>query len=176
MTQPMISLPETDAPALPDWAVIASVDLPSPDATDALAARLSACLQAGDTLLLSGGLGAGKTHLARALIRAYLGNPLEPVPSPTFTLVQTYEGIGAALWHSDLYRLADPSEIDELGLLDAMDDAICLIEWPDRLAPDWPENAALLHLERRGDDTREAALRGPVGSDLAQRLAAVLSG
>jgi tRNA threonylcarbamoyladenosine biosynthesis protein TsaE len=174
MTQPLIPLPETDAPRLPDWPVAGAVDLPSPEATDALAARLAAVLRAGDALLLSGGLGAGKTHLARALIRAYVRNPQEPVPSPTFTLVQTYEGGADALWHADLYRLGDPSEVDELGLTEALDEAICLIEWPDRLAPDWPETAVLLHLTRRDDDHREAVLHAPTGSSLAPRVRAAL--
>ncbi|QXT40166.1 tRNA (adenosine(37)-N6)-threonylcarbamoyltransferase complex ATPase subunit type 1 TsaE [Gymnodinialimonas ceratoperidinii] len=170
MTQPLIPLPETDAPTLPDWPVVGAVDLPSPQATDALAARLAAVLRAGDALLLSGGLGAGKTHLARALIRAAMGNPEEPVPSPTFTLVQTYETGDTALWHADLYRLGDPSEVDELGLTEALDEAICLIEWPDRLAPDWPENAVLLHLTRRDDERREAVLHASPTSALATRV------
>ena len=70
------------------------------------------------TLLLDGPVGAGKSHFARALIRARLQNPAEDVPSPTFTLVQTYEG-SPPIWHADLYRLTDAAEIDELGLTDA---------------------------------------------------------
>lgn len=175
MTQPMIQLPATDAPRLPDWEALATVPLPSPEATDALAARLATVLQPGDTLLLSGSLGAGKTHLARALIRAYLGNPAEPVPSPTFTLVQSYEGDQSALWHADLYRLSDIAEIYELGLDEAFEEAICLIEWPDRLAPDWPEDAMLLHLSRHDDDTRTVALHARSEAPLASRVMAVLA-
>lgn len=174
MTQSMIPLPETDAPILPDWAERAGVILRTPDATDALAQRLARVLEPGDTLLLSGALGAGKTHLARAMIRAFMGNPSEPVPSPTFTLVQTYEANHAALWHADLYRLGGIDEIHELGLDEAMIDAICLIEWPDRLAPEWPEAAALLHLTRTPDKIRRAGLHAPVGSALAARLAEAL--
>lgn len=174
MTQPMIPLPETDAPRLPDWPVRATAALPSPAATDALAARMAQVLRPGDTLLLSGALGAGKTHLARALIRAHLGNAFEPVPSPTFTLVQTYEGPAGALWHADLYRLGDAGEIHELGLEEARDDAICLIEWPDRLAPGWPAGAVLLHLARQTDDTRTLALHAAPKAPLAARIAAVL--
>lgn len=86
----------------------------------------------GDVVLLEGAVGAGKTHLARALIHAVLLQD-EDVPSPTFTLVQTYDTRNGTLWHSDLYRLSSTFEIEELGLIDAFADAICLIEWPDRL-------------------------------------------
>lgn len=174
MTQPMIPLPETDAPILPDWAELSTVSLPTPEATEDLAHRLAGALKPGDTLLLSGALGAGKTHLARALIRACMGNPSEPVPSPTFTLVQTYEADHATLWHADLYRLSDIVEVQELGLEDAMTEAICLIEWPDRFAPFWPDASALLNLTRLQDDTRHASLHAPAGSRLSARLAAVL--
>lgn len=174
MSQPMIPLPETDAPSLPDWPARATASLPTPEATDALAARLAKVVQPGDTLLLSGALGAGKTHLARALIRACLGNPSEPVPSPTFTLVQTYDAGETALWHADLYRLGDPGEVAELGLDDAFDDAICLIEWPDRLAPDWPDGV-LLHMTRHVDDTRSIALHAVRDTPLATRVATALT-
>lgn len=163
----MISLPETDAPILPPWPDVAAMSLPSEAATDTLARHLAALLQPGDTLLLSGALGAGKTHLARALIRAFLGNPSEPVPSPTFTLVQTYDSGEIDLWHADLYRLNDLSEVQELGLDDAMGRDICLIEWPDRLIPDWPSTAVLLHLDRHADDTRTARLLAANGTPLA---------
>lgn len=175
MTQPMIPLPATDAPLLPDWVAPATVLLSSPETTDALAARLATVVQPGDTLLLSGSLGAGKTHFARALIRAYLGNPAEPVPSPTFTLVQTYEGGQSTLWHADLYRLSDIAEVYELGLDEAFEEAICLIEWPDRFAPDWPEGAVLLHLSRHADDTRTLALHARPETPLANRITAVLA-
>ncbi|SEO10806.1 tRNA threonylcarbamoyladenosine biosynthesis protein TsaE [Salinihabitans flavidus] len=112
--------------------------LSSPEQTCALARRLGACVGAGDVLLLQGGIGAGKTHFARCLIRSLLAEP-EDVPSPTFTLVQTYDGLKGEIWHADLYRLSDPAEIEELGLIDAFADCLCLVEWPDRLsglAPD----------------------------------------
>jgi tRNA threonylcarbamoyl adenosine modification protein YjeE len=102
--------------------------------TAALARMLAADLHPGQTVLLEGPVGAGKTHFARAFIRARQGDMAEDVPSPTFTLVQTYDDpMGSQIWHADLYRLTDPSELFELGLDDAMQDAICLIEWPDRL-------------------------------------------
>lgn len=101
-------------------------------------------LRTGDTILLEGDIGAGKTHFARSLIQSLQDAP-EDVPSPTFTLIQTYETRAGPVWHADLYRLSSPDEIVETGLFDAMDDAICLIEWPDRLGPDRPDKALTLH-------------------------------
>lgn len=117
--------------------------LRSPDATARLADRLGALLRPGDCLLLDGPIGAGKTHFARALIQSLMDVP-EDVPSPTFTLVQTYDTAAGELWHADLYRLSSPEEIEELGLTEAMDSAICLIEWPDRLGPLTPADALSL--------------------------------
>jgi tRNA threonylcarbamoyl adenosine modification protein YjeE len=117
-----------------------TLTLRSPDETTALAAQMGKILRPGDVLLLSGGIGAGKTHFARALIQS-LQDVAEDVPSPTFTLVQVYETRVGTLWHSDLYRLSHPDEVVELGLTDAFEEAICLIEWPDRLGELAPENA-----------------------------------
>lgn len=105
-----------------------------PDLTDtqAFAAAFADVLEEGDTLLLHGQIGAGKSAFARALIQTRLGKA-EDVPSPTFTLVQTYDDGRAEIWHCDLYRLTDPLEVIELGLEEAFGNAICLIEWPDRL-------------------------------------------
>ncbi|WP_299562934.1 tRNA (adenosine(37)-N6)-threonylcarbamoyltransferase complex ATPase subunit type 1 TsaE [uncultured Sulfitobacter sp.] len=114
--------------------------------TSRLARALAPHLGAGDTLLLSGDVGAGKTHFARALIQSLIAHP-EDVPSPTFTLVQVYDSPEGEIWHADLYRVGDPSEVDELGLIDAFEDAICLIEWPDRLGDLRPPNALDIMLE-----------------------------
>ena len=131
--------------------------LDGPEATDALGARLAPHLRAGDAVLLEGPLGAGKSHLARAVIRART-RPEEEVPSPTYTLVQTYEARdGTAIWHADLYRLSGPEEVEELGLLDALGEAVCLIEWPDRLGPLAPRDALTLTLTPRGDGRLLAA-------------------
>lgn len=105
----------------------------------ALAARaawLAPRLRAGDAVFLRGDLGAGKTAFARALIRAMTGKADLAVPSPTFTLVQTYDTPAAPLWHFDLYRLKSAEEIFEIGWEDAQGDAIMVVEWPERLGDD----------------------------------------
>jgi tRNA threonylcarbamoyladenosine biosynthesis protein TsaE len=114
-----------------------SIVLADADATAALGARLAAHLAIGDCVALSGGLGAGKTTLARGLISAWMGRA-EEAPSPTYTLAQLYEGPRGPLWHMDLYRLRSAEEADELGLEDALEEALCLIEWPERLAGRMP--------------------------------------
>jgi tRNA threonylcarbamoyl adenosine modification protein YjeE len=110
-------------------------------ATAALGAELAATLKPGALALLSGGLGAGKTALARAIVRTLVGDPGTDVPSPSFALVQPYDANGTPLLHADLYRLRDPHEIDELGLFDRPD-AIVLVEWPER-APDLAQLATI---------------------------------
>lgn len=119
--------------------------------TAALAGLLAPRLVPGDAVLLSGPVGAGKSAFARALIRARLGDPEAEVPSPTFTLVQTYGAGEGTLWHADLYRLSHPDEVVELGLLAALEDAICLIEWPDRMGDMAPQGALSLDFEARPD-------------------------
>ncbi len=119
--------------------------LTSPDETARLAIHIAGALRPGDCLLLEGPIGAGKSHFARSLIQHLLGYA-EDVPSPTFTLVQTYDTAAGEVWHSDLYRLTALDEVEELGLTEAFDDAICLIEWPDRLAELTPAGALTLSL------------------------------
>ena len=101
-------------------------------ATDALGAELARALKPGDLVVLEGDLGAGKTALARAIIRALAGDPLLEVPSPTFALVQPYDTPRGLVLHADLYRLGDPREVDELGLADNPE-AIVLVEWAARV-------------------------------------------
>ena len=162
------------------WLEQGGMALPDAPATARLAQALAPYLRPGDTLLLQGQLGAGKSHFARALIRALIGpgGDTAEVPSPSFTLVQTYDTPHGEVWHADLYRLCDPQEMLELGLDLAMDQAICLIEWPDRIAPDWPVGAVCLRLETPAGapDTRHLRLIAPQGSDLAARLLAVVGG
>lgn len=111
--------------------------LPDDAATNHLARQFAHHAYPGMVLLLEGGIGAGKTHFARAFIRERLGAEID-VPSPTYTLVQTYEDNAGDIWHADLYRLGHPDEVAELGLVSAFETAICLIEWPDRLGNQIP--------------------------------------
>lgn len=101
------------------------------DATAQLGRRLAAALKPGDVLLLQGDLGAGKTALARAIIRNLMADADLDVPSPSFALVQPYEGNGRNVLHTDLYRIRDPREVDEFGLFDRAD-TIVLCEWPEQ--------------------------------------------
>ncbi len=127
--------------------------LPDEEATTRLGGWLAPRLGAGDCLLLEGPIGAGKSHLARALIRARLGR-IEDVPSPSFTLVQTYEAGELEIWHSDLYRLSHPDEVAELGLEAAFSTALTLVEWPDRLGKLAPPDALRLTLSQEGEGRR----------------------
>ncbi len=150
--------------------------LPDPEATAAFARWLAPQLGAGDTVLLSGPIGAGKTHLARALIQHLQAahGAAEDVPSPSFTLVQEYRAGDLEIRHVDLYRLSDAGELPELGLDEALDTALCLIEWPERLGDDAPAGALELaltpegtgrRLRLRGAAPRWGALIAAVGED-----------
>lgn len=140
------------ASALVDSREIALAD---PAATEALGARLGARLAPGDVVCLSGNLGAGKTTLARGVIAAWTGEQ-EETPSPTYTLVQTYEGPRGELWHVDLYRLKRPDDAWELGLEDAFAAAATLIEWPERLEGQLPRDRLDIALTSVCDGRRAA--------------------
>lgn len=133
--------------------------LPDLAATERLAGRVAAAARAGDAILLSGPLGAGKSAFARAFLRAASGDPALEVPSPSFTLVQTYETRRGPVHHFDLWRLDGPGALDELGWDDARED-IVLVEWPDRLGPLAPEDALRLSLEPAGGEARVARVEG----------------
>ncbi|WP_425986226.1 tRNA (adenosine(37)-N6)-threonylcarbamoyltransferase complex ATPase subunit type 1 TsaE [Brevundimonas sp. TWP1-2-1b1] len=107
------------------------IELPDAEATTALGQAVAPLLAPGDSVLLYGPLGMGKSTLARGLIRA-LTTPDEDVPSPTFTLVQFYES-DPPVAHFDLYRLTRPEEAFEIGLDEALDEGCAVIEWPERL-------------------------------------------
>ncbi len=134
------------------------ISLPDEAATAAFGRRLAAALIPGDVVFLVGGLGAGKTALARAVVRALTGEADE-VPSPTYTLVQTYDAGAFEIWHCDLYRLSSPSEAVELGLEDAFAEAVVLVEWPDRLGDRAPADRLEIQLEPAGGG-RVARLAG----------------
>jgi tRNA threonylcarbamoyladenosine biosynthesis protein TsaE len=141
-----------------------SLELADQAATEALAHTLAQRVPAGRLIALTGDLGAGKSTFARAFIRARLQDEEAEVPSPTFTLVQTYDTPdGAEIWHADLYRLSEPEEAYELGLDDARETSVCLIEWPDRMPPDWWQGALELTLEIAGEGRRKATLRADAG-------------
>jgi len=144
------------------------------DHTARLAKQIGTGLGPGDCLLLDGPVGAGKTHFARALIWSLMGAS-EDVPSPTFTLVQTYETRAGELWHGDLYRLSATPEIEELGLTEAFEKAICLIEWPELLGPLTPAGALSLHFrpDPTNEDARHVILDSPADrwSPLLKKLA-----
>ncbi|GAB4357775.1 MAG: bifunctional tRNA (adenosine(37)-N6)-threonylcarbamoyltransferase complex ATPase subunit type 1 TsaE/phosphotransferase [Oricola sp.] len=127
------------------------------------AGDLAMALKPGDCLLLEGDLGAGKTTFARAAIRALAGDRegrLE-VPSPTFTLVQSYD-LRLPVAHFDLYRIADPAELDELGLPDALETGVVFVEWPERAAGNLPDDAVRVTFTEPADpDARNVAVAGP---------------
>jgi len=127
------------------------IDLPDEAATKRLGERLASALRPGDAVCLTGPLGAGKSTLARALVRA-LTSPDEEVPSPTFTLVQFYEGRDFPVAHFDLYRLTDPDEAYEIGLEEALEDGAALIEWPQRLQGRLPTDRLAIDITPTGDD------------------------
>lgn len=138
-------------------------------ATVALAQRIAHLARPGDVIALAGDLGVGKTRFARAFVDALTGER-EEVPSPTFTLVQTYDTRGGPVWHVDLYRLEGPAEIAELGLEEAFAEAISLIEWPDRLGASAPPAALRLGLSLTGPRSRRVRLEA--GGSWPARLAA----
>lgn len=152
------------------------IHLGSEDETANLARILAAAAAAGDVIGLAGNLGVGKTAFARAFIRARTG--ANEVPSPTFTLVQTYDppdgDTAPAIWHLDLYRLEDPAEAGELGLDDALGRDIVLIEWPERIDTDQFMDWLLVELRFASDpEAREAQLyaHGPRAQTLLGALA-----
>jgi tRNA threonylcarbamoyladenosine biosynthesis protein TsaE len=130
-----------------------SMSLANEVATESLGATLAMRLRRGDVVGLKGDLGAGKTTLARAIIRAAAEDPDLIVPSPTFTLVEVYETPRGTFWHFDLYRLEAPEQVYELGWEEARAEGIVLLEWPERLGPLLPQHLSVI-LELDGDGRR----------------------
>lgn len=159
---PMIKSPPDSAFDLPDLA-----------ATDAFGKRLARLLRRGDVVALKGGLGVGKTTLARAIV-AGLSPEAGDVPSPTFTLVQTYPVTLAdgptELWHFDLYRLDRAEQIYELGIEDALAEGVSLIEWPELAMGLLPKDRLLtIELQIAAGEARRALVQG--GAKWRDRIA-----
>jgi tRNA threonylcarbamoyl adenosine modification protein YjeE len=154
-------MPASEAPPL-------TLPLPDEAATVAFAEDVALCLAPGDVVALSGGLGAGKTTFARALIRAVADDPRLEVPSPTFTLVQAYAAGRLPIAHFDLYRLSGPEELDEIGLDEALQTGAALIEWPERAGARLPADRLDIAFDIAGEG-RVAAIAG--SPDAMARLA-----
>ena len=159
--------PATDALPPHDDAPVLMLPLKDADATALLGAALAKLVGPGDVVALWGDLGAGKTSFARALIQAQLAahGKIEDVPSPTFTLVQTYETPKLEIWHVDLYRITHPEEVIELGVEDAIPDSLVLIEWPGRMGPYLPQDRLDVFFDQPSPQTGETT------SDLPGRVA-----
>jgi tRNA threonylcarbamoyladenosine biosynthesis protein TsaE len=131
-----------------------SLSLPDEAATERLGAALAGRLRPRDVVALEGGLGSGKTTLARAILRAAAGDRTLVVPSPTFTLVEVYDTPRGAFWHFDLYRLDDPRQVLELGWEEARADGVVLVEWPERLGALLPRERLTATLSIEGEGRR----------------------
>ncbi len=147
------------------------IELPDEAATQAFAGRLAGLLRKRDFVGLGGVLGAGKTTFARHMIAALAGHEME-VPSPSFTLVQSYDFDGFTLWHFDLYRIEIPEEVYELGFDDALADGVTLVEWPERLGSMLPAMRLDVWLSQGpSPDARRAEIKAH--GDWRERLAAL---
>lgn len=138
----------------------ATLTLGDDAATNRLGARLAGALRVGDWVALSGNLGAGKSSLARAIIRSFAGEDIE-VPSPTFTLVQDYPDLPVPVVHYDLYRIVSEDELAEIGFSDASDSVAVLIEWPEHAGRLLPHTALRITLSTAGNG-RLATFSGDV--------------
>ena len=158
---------------LPDLPISTCFHLADEEQTARLGAALAPLLGPGDTVLLRGQLGAGKSALARAVIGAALGEPDAEIPSPSYTLVNIYQTARGPIWHADLYRLSgDAEELEELGLSEAMGTELVLVEWPERLGTALPERWLEIALSTPEAGGRDAAIafHGPGWDALADML------
>ena len=166
----------TEDASAAEFDVVPPIAIPLDDdaATTRVGAALGRALKVGDTILLSGGLGVGKTALARAAISARLATVgrSDDIPSPTFTLVQVYEA-DIPIWHADLYRLSAEDEVYELGLDEAFETAAALIEWPDKLGATGPKRALRVELDFGPKGEGRIAVFQPIGSGWADLIDAL---
>jgi len=139
---------------------MSQIDLPDQSATEAFAARLAGLAQPGDVIALHGEMGMGKSVFARAFLRALAQDPALEVPSPTFSLVQTYDTSKGAVAHFDLWRLDGPDSLFELGW-DELQEGIMLVEWPERAEGELPNHALHLTLTQGNEEeAREVTITG----------------
>jgi len=133
-----------------------SILLPSEDKTSLLARKIADISSTSTTILLYGEIGAGKTFFARKYIQQLLSKYgiIEDVPSPTYTLVQTYQTPSSEIWHADLYRLLSTDDLTELGLSEAFGNEICIVEWPEKLKNYLPVNAIHINFKYHSDNSR----------------------
>ncbi len=166
--------PSDHLPGVTQQAAPIIIALPDEAATLRFAGDLASALRVGDVVALEGDLGAGKTTLARGIIRALAGDAFFEVPSPTFTLVQAYDSLRVPVSHFDLYRVADESELEEIGLFAAPEESLVLVEWPSRAGGLLPSPHVQLALEMAGAGRRavlsgDAAVLARIGRALAGR-------
>jgi tRNA threonylcarbamoyl adenosine modification protein YjeE len=150
------------------------IDVADETATDALARQVASYVSAGDLVALSGELGSGKTTFARALIRTLTRDPELEVPSPTYTLMQVYDGAGFPIVHADLFRIDNPSELAELGWEESAEGAVVVVEWPEQAGDTLPPDRLDVRIElapEEGETQRRVTLSG--SGTFAPRLAQV---
>ena len=146
--------------------------LPDEAATARFGAWVAPALGPGDSVTLAGPLGAGKSALARAIIAAKLGPGAGEVPSPSYTLVNLYNSCETEIWHVDLYRLSDAEELEEVGLHDAWERALVLLEWPERLGNELPPRRLEMTLSPAAAEGRALVVR-PRGPDWGRAWARI---
>ena len=146
-----------------------TLDLPNEEATRRFGAALARLLRPGDIVLLDGSYGAGKSTLARSILRSMAGDPVLDVPSPSFTLVQEYETPAGDVRHYDLWRINNPGELTELGWGPGSA-AISLVEWPEKLGRLRPSQAMTIAMSSSGEESRKAAISAPAEQIAALRV------
>lgn len=142
-----------------------------------LARALARHVQPGDCILLEGDLGAGKTQFSKFFVQSLTDEETD-VPSPTFTIVQTYDADICEIWHFDLYRIEDPDELEEIGWYEDIQDRLTLVEWPERLGNHSPKNALKIEFSIEDNDLRDVKITGddPFWTGRLQHLDQEMSG